>query len=58
MTELEKKAYRDGRDAYILDRAMDNPYKGSDLTEDVLLYKEYEDAWYAGWEDEQMGSII
>lgn len=41
---------RDGKDAFLLDRKLNNPY---DPIDDRIAYQHYEDAWYQGYEEEQ-----
>lgn len=40
---------RDGKDAYLLERKIKNPYDPFSLA-----FKEYENAWYQGYEEESL----
>jgi hypothetical protein len=47
-TEASKYGYRDGKDSFLLERSINNPYQFG-----TVAYHEYMDAWNRGYEEEQ-----
>lgn len=51
-SEASRKGLRDGKDAYLLDRPLKNPYDPFSTE-----FGEYENAWYQGFEEEENGCL-
>ena len=49
-TSASKLGFRDGKDAYLLDRKINNTF---DPLDEIIAFEEYEEAWYRGFEEEQ-----